>query len=200
MVIQKTKNSSLIILKYLHNHKLYLSKSIIKSCINKPVEHNNQVLSSNFEFSVSEDEEERKMKRLPTRSLTYWGILAVAAANKDQEDCQEDGIHLQRLAWYVTVHEYHASIPISTGATAPPSLNIHHEGHASRGGRSPVNKSYAGIQAWSNLNVWQPCTTITKEVDTNLQQESSSPWNSRRRLCAQKSTIFSTRLQGQVDA
>jgi hypothetical protein len=52
------KNSSLIILKYLHNHNLHLSKSIIKSCINKPVEHVNHVLSSNFEFPVSEAEEE----------------------------------------------------------------------------------------------------------------------------------------------
>jgi hypothetical protein len=56
MVIQKTqkKKLSLIILKYLHNHNL--SKSIIKSCINKPVEHINHVLSSNFEFLVSEAE------------------------------------------------------------------------------------------------------------------------------------------------
>ena len=34
-----------------------MSKSIIKSCINKPVEHINHVLSSNFEFPVSEAEE-----------------------------------------------------------------------------------------------------------------------------------------------
>jgi len=36
----------------------YLSKSIIKSCINKPVEHLNHILSFNFEFLVSKDEEE----------------------------------------------------------------------------------------------------------------------------------------------
>jgi len=150
--------------------------------------------------SLCQKMKKRKMKRLPTKSLTYWGILVVAAANKNQEDCQEDGIHLQRLAWDVIVHEYHASIHISTGATAPPSLNIHHEGHASRGGRSPVNKSFAGIQAWSNLNVWQPCTTITKEVDTNFQQEGLSPSNSRKRLCTQESTTFPIRPQGQVDA
>jgi len=62
MVIQKTKNNSLslIILKYLHNHNLYLSKSKIKSCINKPVEHFNPVLSSDFEFLVSEAEEENE--------------------------------------------------------------------------------------------------------------------------------------------
>ena len=58
MVIQKTKNSFLIILKYLHNHNLYLSKSIIKSCINKPVKHIDHVLSSNFEFLVSKAEED----------------------------------------------------------------------------------------------------------------------------------------------
>jgi hypothetical protein len=38
----------------------YLSTSIIKSCINKPVEHFNLVLSSNFEFLVSEAVEENE--------------------------------------------------------------------------------------------------------------------------------------------
>ena len=33
---------------------------IIKSCINKPVEHINHVFSSNFEFLVSEAEEENE--------------------------------------------------------------------------------------------------------------------------------------------
>jgi len=28
----------------------------------------------------------------------YWGILAVEATNKNQEDCPEDGIRLPRLA------------------------------------------------------------------------------------------------------
>jgi len=60
MVIQKTK-------KILFNHSqnciiityTYLSKSIIKSCINKPVEHINPVLSPNFEFPVSETRRRR---------------------------------------------------------------------------------------------------------------------------------------------
>jgi len=38
------------------------------------------------------------MKRFLTRSLTYWGILAIEAANKNQEDRPEDGSQLQRLA------------------------------------------------------------------------------------------------------
>ena len=62
MVIQKTK-------KIFFNHSqiiciiityTYLSKSIIKSCINKPVEHITHVLSSNFEFLVSETKEENE--------------------------------------------------------------------------------------------------------------------------------------------
>jgi len=36
------------------------------------------------------------MKRFPTRSLAYWGILAVEATNKNQEDGLEDGNHLQK--------------------------------------------------------------------------------------------------------
>jgi len=35
-----------------------MSKSIIKSCINKPVEHFNPVLSPNFEFPLSKEEED----------------------------------------------------------------------------------------------------------------------------------------------
>ena len=91
------------------------------------------------------------MRRLLTRSLAYWGILVVKAANKKQEDCPKDGIHLQRLAWDVTVHEYHASIHISTGATPllPSVYNM--EVVASLRGRSPVDRSSAKVQAWLNL-------------------------------------------------
>ncbi|KEH17441.1 hypothetical protein MTR_0014s0010 [Medicago truncatula] len=40
----------------------------------------------------------RKLKRLPMRSLTCWGIFAVKVANKNHEDSPEDGDRLQRLA------------------------------------------------------------------------------------------------------
>ena len=95
----------------------------------------------------------RRMKRFPTRSLAYLGILAVEAANKDQEDCPENGSHLQRLAWDVTVtlHGYRASVHTSTGEAPPPSLSIQLGDRASRGGRSPVNRSSAKVQAWLNL-------------------------------------------------
>jgi len=73
-------------------------KSIIKSCINKPVEHIDHVLSSNFEFPVSEAEEDMN-EEIPDEISHILGILAVKAANKqNQEDRPEDGIHLQRLA------------------------------------------------------------------------------------------------------
>ena len=59
MVIQKTK-------KIFFNHSQIIciiinytcQNQIIKSCINKPVEHINHVLASNFEFPVSEADEE----------------------------------------------------------------------------------------------------------------------------------------------
>jgi hypothetical protein len=38
------------------------------------------------------------MKRLSTRSLTYWGISALEAV-KNQADCPEDGIYLPKN-WY----------------------------------------------------------------------------------------------------
>jgi len=39
-----------------------------------------------------------------------------------------------------------------------------------------ADRSSAEIQAWLNLNAWRPCTTISKEVGTNFQQEGSSLW------------------------
>jgi len=65
------------------------------------------------------------MNRFPTRSFVYWGILAVKAANKNQEDCPEDDSHLQRLARDATIIlQGHTS----TGAVPPPSLSIQHGG------------------------------------------------------------------------
>ena len=49
---------------------IYLSKSIIKSCINKPVEHFNPVLSLDFELLVSEDEE-KENESFPMRYIAY---------------------------------------------------------------------------------------------------------------------------------
>ncbi|AES70133.2 hypothetical protein MTR_3g048420 [Medicago truncatula] len=45
--------------------------SIIKSCVNKPVEYFNPVLSPNFEFRVSETEE-KENESFPMRFLAYW--------------------------------------------------------------------------------------------------------------------------------
>ena len=65
------------------------------------------------ETERTEDEE------FPNKISQYWGILTVKAANKKiEEDCPEDGFHLQRLACDVTValHGYRTSVHISTGA------------------------------------------------------------------------------------
>jgi len=44
--------------------------SIIKSCINKPVEHFIPVLSLDFKFLISEDEE-KKNESFPMRYIAY---------------------------------------------------------------------------------------------------------------------------------
>jgi len=69
--------------------------SIIKSCINKPVEHFIPVLSLDFEFLMSEDEE-KEYESFPMRYIAYWGILAVGTANTYQKVVQRDDIHLQK--------------------------------------------------------------------------------------------------------
>ena len=59
--------------------------SIIKASINKPVEQFNPVLSLGFEFLVFEAEE-KEDESFPMRYISYWGILAVEAANI-KKDC-----------------------------------------------------------------------------------------------------------------
>jgi len=70
---------------------IYLSKSIIKSCINKPVEHFNLVLSLDFEFLVSEDEE-KENESFPTRYIAYRGIFGRRNCKYISKGCPEDGI------------------------------------------------------------------------------------------------------------
>ena len=54
--------------------------SIIKSCINKPVEHFNPALSFDFEFFVSEAEE-KEDEEIPNEISGPLGISTVEAAN-----------------------------------------------------------------------------------------------------------------------
>jgi len=76
--------------------------SIIKSCINKPIKYFNPVLSLDFEFLMSKDEEKENESFL-MRYIAYWGILAVKTANTYQKVVQKDDIHLQKLAREATI-------------------------------------------------------------------------------------------------
>jgi len=87
MVIQKTKN----FFNHFYICMIIMFISIIKSCINKPVEHFIPVLSLNFEFLMSEDEE-KENGSFPMRYIAYWGILAVANCNYISKGCPEGGI------------------------------------------------------------------------------------------------------------
>ena len=103
MVIQKkTKVFFSIILKYLHNHNLYLSKSIIKSCINKPVEHIDHVLSSNFEFPVPEADDEEN-DEIPDETSHILGHLS-------RQSCKQTKIKriVQKMAF--TYKDWHEMI------------------------------------------------------------------------------------------
>jgi len=139
-----------------------------------------------------------RMKRLPTRSLAYWGILAVEAANKNQEDCPEDGSHLQRLAqdatictswvWYFSTHFNRGS--------PPPSLSIQHEGHASRGGRSPVNRSPAEIQAWLNSKCMTALYNHIKRGWNKLPTRRFVPVNFKKETLCSKRHYLSNQTLG----
>ena len=97
-----------------------LSKSIIKSCINKPVEHINLVLSPNFEFPVSETR--RRMKKFPMKFLAYWGILAVKVKNKNIKKSVQ-----KRESTYKGCYHHTSSVHFNRGSP-PPSLSIQHGG------------------------------------------------------------------------
>ena len=75
-----------------------MSKINNKSCIDKPVEYFSPILSPNFVFHVSKDEEEEN-EEIPDKISRVLGHLnRQSYKKKNQEDCPEDGSHLQRLA------------------------------------------------------------------------------------------------------
>ena len=100
--------------------------SIIKSCINKPVEQFNPVPSLDFEFLMSEIEE-RENESFPMRYIAYWDILIVDTTNTYQKVVQKMTFIYKRLARDATI------CFASTGATPPPSLSIQYKGSASHG-------------------------------------------------------------------
>jgi len=68
--------------------------------MHKPVEHFNHVLSPNFEFPVSEEEENEEV---PDK-ISHLGHLGLQSQKqKYQEECPERGIHLQKLAQNATI-------------------------------------------------------------------------------------------------
>ena len=106
--------------------------SIIKSCINKPVEHFIPVLSLNFEFLMSEVEE-KENGSFPMRYIAYWGILAIANCNYISKVVQKVAFNDRQGMLPFALHGYCTSVHTSTGATPPPSPSIQHEGSASHG-------------------------------------------------------------------
>jgi len=89
------------------------------------------------------------MKRVPTRSLAYRGILTVKATNKNQEDYPEDGSHdkdwhrMLQLPRMGSVFQYtfqQGQTPILPSVYNMEVVQV------------PVDRSSAKIQAWLNLN------------------------------------------------
>jgi len=83
------------------------------------------------------------------RSLAYWCILAVEAANKNIKKIVQKMVFTYK-GWHemlpFTSHGYRTSVRTSIGVT-PLFLNIRHGSRASRGCRSPVNESRDESQA-----------------------------------------------------
>ena len=96
------------------------------------------------------------MKRFPTKSLIYWGILAAKAANEQKSkrlsrrwhSLTKTGMRWYHYFTWVSCFNTHCN-----RGNPPPSLRIQHGVRASREGRSLVYKSSAKVQAWWNLKV-----------------------------------------------
>ena len=90
--------------------------SIIKSCINKPVEHFIPILSLDFELLMSEDEE-KENESFPMRYIAYWGILAVETAITYHKVVQKMAFKDWQGMLPFALRGYCTSVHISTGAT-----------------------------------------------------------------------------------
>jgi len=86
-----------------YNHSLSKINHICILNIDKPVEHINHMLSLDFEFHVSEDEEDENEEIPDKISRLLEHLSCQSYKNNIKEDCPEDGFHLQRLARDATI-------------------------------------------------------------------------------------------------
>jgi hypothetical protein len=115
--------------------------SIIQSCINKPVEHFNLVISLDFEFLVSEAEEEddEEVSNEISRLLGHLGRRSC----KYQERLSRRGLSCTKTStrcYYLSCGDIVLQVHTLTGATPPPSLSIQYKGSVPHGGQSSVNR------------------------------------------------------------
>jgi len=140
MVIQNTKN-------LFFNHMciiitfIYLSKSIIKSCIDKPVEHFDPILSLSCEFPVSKTEEE---ENVPNGISRLQGNLSRQSCKyKYQERLSKRWRSLTKTCTgcnHLLCMNIVLQYTLRQGQP-PHHPSVHHKGSASHGGRSPVNEN-----------------------------------------------------------
>jgi len=140
------------------------------------------MLSPNFEFLVTETEEEKDEYGSPMRVLVYWGILAVKGTNKDTKKIVQ-----KRAFTYKDWHEMLTSAlhevsyfkctlqqgqpPLRPSMTntwvpyfsthfnrgnPPPSLNIQHEDRVPHRTQSLINEKSSQMKQASNKKV-RPC-------------------------------------------
>jgi len=189
MVTQKTKffffSLSLIISKCLHIINHFLKSNINANLnINKPVEHINHVLSSNFEFLVSKSEEENE--QTPDEITHILGHLSRQSCKQKTRrlsrrwhSLTKTGMRCYRYLTWVSCFSTHFN-----RGNPPPSLSIQHGGRVSRGDRSPVNRSSAEVQAWLNLKYMTTLYNYVKRDWNKLPTRRFVPVNFKKEtLC-----------------
>jgi len=99
------------------------------------------------------------MKKFSMKFLAYWDILAVKVENKN--------IKKSVQKWAFTYKDLREMLPSYVKCTLqqgqPPLFPYDMEVV-----EVLVDRSSAEIQAWLTLKTWWPCTTTSKEVETNF--------------------------------
>jgi len=143
------------------------------------------------------------MKRFPTRSLTYWGILAAKAANKQKSRRLSRRWHSLTktgMRWYCYLTWVSCFSTHFNRGNPTLSPGIQHGGRASHWGRSPVYRSSAEVQAWLSSKYMTTLYNYKERLKQTSNKRVHPHEIQEKDFVPKKGTTFPTGLQGQVDA
>jgi len=112
----------------------------------------------------------RKMKK------SMMGFFRLLGHLNRQEECPKKGHSLTKTG--TRCYHHTSSVHFNRGSP-PPSISIQHGGPCFPWKSKSRQKEFCWNPGSPNLKTWRPCTTTSKKVETNFQQEGPSLWISR---------------------